>query len=120
MMSEAMTMRVLWFSIILLSALLVTGHTSAQNGGKADEPDFSGELSKIPPKSPEESLKAIKLTDGFHPELVASEPLIRSPMAMDFDEYGRAYVVELPEYNQYASAKLHGTGSFPCFMPLST
>ena len=108
-------MRVLWFPIILLSALLVTGHTSAQNGGKADEPDFSGELSKIPPKSPEESLKAIKLTDGFHAELVASEPLIRSPMAMDFDEYGRAYVVEFTRIQPVRQCKAAWHGLVPVF-----
>lgn len=84
---------------------------SAEDKKDSAEQDFSKELPKIPSKTPQESLKAIKLKDGFHVELVASEPLIRSPMAMDFDEYGRAYVVELPEYNQYASSKQHGKGS---------
>ena len=32
-------------------------------------------------------------------------------MAMDFDEFGRAFVVELPEYNQYGSLKPHGKGA---------
>ncbi len=77
----------------------------------AQEPDYSAELPRIPPKTPEESLKCIKLKAGFHAELVASEPLVRSPMAMDFDEYGRAFVVELPEYNQYGSSKPHGKGA---------
>lgn len=73
--------------------------------------DYGAELPKIPPKSPEESLKAFRLRPGFRIELVASEPLIRSPMAMDFDEFGRAFVVELPEYNQYGSPKPHGKGA---------
>ena len=53
----------------------------------------------------------MRLKAGFHAEIVAAEQLIRSPMAMDFDEFGRAFVVELPEYNQYASSKPHGKGS---------
>ena len=32
-------------------------------------------------------------------------------MSMDFDEFGRAFVVELPEYNQYGSLKPHGKGA---------
>ena len=32
-------------------------------------------------------------------------------MAMAFDEFGQAFVVELPEYNQYASPVSHGKGS---------
>lgn len=76
-----------------------------------EEPDYAGELPKIAPRTPHESLKAIKLKRGFHAELVVSEPLIRSPMGMDFDEYGRAYLVELPEYNQYASPTPHGKGA---------
>ncbi len=89
----------------VLSGVLASGPAFAQ------EPDYSAELPKIPPKTPEESLKCIKLKAGFHAELVATEPLVRSPMAMDFDEYGRAFVVELPEYNQYGSSKPHGKGA---------
>lgn len=85
--------------------------TETQDAQPAAQPDFSSELPKIPPRTPKESMKAIRLKSGFHAELVASEPLIRSPMAMDFDDYGRAYIVELPEYNQYASPTPHGKGA---------
>ncbi len=99
-------------SRLICLCLLLALPAWAQDAKKETaEQDFASELPKIPPKSPQESLKAIKLKPGFHAELVASEPLIRSPMAMDFDEYGRAYIVELPEYNQYASTKPHGKGS---------
>src|SRR5207247_6061159 len=33
-----------------------------------------------------------------------------SPVALDFDEDGRLYIVEYPEYNQYASKQPHGHG----------
>lgn len=95
------------FSVCLTGAWLSLG--DAQDKDSADK-DYSAELPRIAPKSPEESLKAIKLKAGFHAEIVAAEPLIRSPMAMEFDEFGRAFVVELPEYNQYASPKPHGRG----------
>lgn len=75
------------------------------------EPDYAGELPKIAARTPQQSLQAMRLKPGFHAELVASEPLIRSPMGMDFDEYGRAFIVELPEYNQYASPAPHGKGA---------
>ena len=81
-----------------------------QKPDSADK-DFSAELPRIAPKTPDEAVKSFRLKSGFHIELVASEPLIRSPMAMDFDEFGRAFVVELPEYNQYGSAKPHGKGA---------
>ncbi len=88
-----------------------SGTETESKSESKEEPDYSDELPRIPPKSPEDSLRAIQLRDGFQMELVASEPLIRSPMAMSFDEYGRAYIVELPEYNQYASAEPHGKGA---------
>ncbi len=95
------------------STAAAAGSGQEKNGQEKDSPDkdYAAELPRISSKSPEDSLAAMQLKPGFHAELVAAEPLIRSPMAMDFDEYGRAYVVELPEYNQYASEKPHGKGS---------
>lgn len=61
------------------------------------------DLPKIKPLEPAEAVKSFQLRPGFRIELVASEPLIRSPVAMDFDENGRLFVVEFPEYNQYAN-----------------
>lgn len=102
-----------WLLSVILSGLLagawLVAADAPQDKDTADK-DYSAELPRIASKSPEESLKAIKLKAGFHAEIVAAEPLIRSPMAMDFDEFGRAFVVELPEYNQYASPKPHGRG----------
>jgi putative membrane-bound dehydrogenase-like protein len=51
-----------------------------------------------PPKSPTESLAAIQLRAGFTAELVASEPLIESPVSFNWDAQGRLWVVEMPDY----------------------
>src|SRR3954463_6700750 len=72
--------------------------------------DYSSELPRIAPKEPADALKTFKLRPGFRIELVATEPLIRSPVALDFDEDGRMFVVEYPEYNQYANKNFKGHG----------
>lgn len=48
--------------------------------------------------SPREALASFEIADGFQLELIASEPLISDPVAMEIDEYGRMYVVEMPGY----------------------
>src|SRR5438067_6219119 len=78
--------------------------------GAAPDKDYSAQLPRIPPKEPADALKSFKLRPGFRIELVASEPLIRSPVALDFDENGRLFVVEYPEYNQYANPKFKRHG----------
>lgn len=48
--------------------------------------------------SPGQALSTFKLPEGFKIELVAAEPLISDPVAMDVDENGNIYVVELHGY----------------------
>ncbi len=76
----------------------------------ADDKDYRKELPRIPPLTPQKSLATFKLHPGLEIELVASEPLIRDPVAMAFDENGRLYVAEMPEYNQYANPAYKGHG----------
>lgn len=47
---------------------------------------------------PAASLAAIRVAEGFQVELVAAEPLIADPVAMEIDEFGRLYVAEMPGY----------------------
>lgn len=99
--------------ISLLAALAALSVNSAIFA-EEKEPTIAeqaAKLPKIPPKSPQESLKAMQLADGFKVSLVAAEPLVRDPVAIDFDENGRMYVVELPAYNGYAVKDFKGTGS---------
>lgn len=51
-----------------------------------------------PPKSPEESLACFQIEPGYRIELVAAEPIITDPVAIDFDHLGRMFVVEYTDY----------------------
>ena len=55
---------------------------------------------KQPPLLPEhqKALASFQVMDGFKVELVAAEPLVQDPVAMEIDERGRMYVVEMPGY----------------------
>lgn len=48
--------------------------------------------------SPEEALQSFEIAPGFSIELLAAEPLITDPVAMEIDEQGRIYVVEMHGY----------------------
>ena len=50
------------------------------------------------PKTPEESMSCITVNDRLRVELVAAEPLIRDPVAFDWDVQGRLWVVEMADY----------------------
>ncbi len=50
------------------------------------------------PKSPEESLKTMTTKPDLRVVLAASEPLIRDPVAFDWDERGRLWIVEMGDY----------------------
>jgi putative membrane-bound dehydrogenase-like protein len=76
----------------------------------AEEKDYSDQLPRIKPLEPARALESFQTRPGFRIDLVAAEPLLRSPVAMDIDENGRLFVVEFPEYNEYSSKKPHGRG----------
>src|SRR5690554_974941 len=45
-----------------------------------------------------EALSTFELAEGFQIELIAAEPLIADPVAMEIDEHGNLYVVEMHGY----------------------
>lgn len=86
----------------LTSCLLAAAPAFAQQGDRSEI-----DLSQVPPEwsvppapvlTPDEALEAFVLQPGFRVELVASEPLIQDPVAMDFDEDGRIWVVEMQTF----------------------
>src|SRR6478609_4029315 len=54
--------------------------------------------------SPEESIKRFNLPAGYHLEIVASEPMIKEPVAIAWDGNARMYVAEMLTYMQDADA----------------
>ena len=50
------------------------------------------------PRSPEKSHGSIKLAPGFTIELVAAEPLVMDPVAIDWGADGKLWVVEMADY----------------------
>src|SRR5690554_6365408 len=57
-----------------------------------------GEKQYPDPLSPEEALKTFQLHEDFQIELFAAEPHVMDPVSMVFDESGKIYVVEMPDY----------------------
>lgn len=51
-----------------------------------------------PALSPADSLKKIHVPPGFFAELMAAEPLVVDPVAIDWDTAGRLWVVEMADY----------------------
>src|SRR5439155_3846443 len=51
-----------------------------------------------PPKSPEQALAAFRTKTGFTVELAAAEPLVQSPVAIDWSADGKLWVVEMFDY----------------------
>ncbi len=82
-----------------LNAVLPRTNLSGTAGPETADP-IAG-LPKPPPSPilpPPAAMGTIQLVDGFRLELAASEPLIEDPVALSFDEDGRAYVVEMRGY----------------------
>jgi len=61
---------------------------------KADKTDG------IRPLSPSEAVSSLRTKPGFHAELVASEPMIESPVAISFGPDNRLWVAEMSDYPQ--------------------
>ena len=94
----------------LLWALILGGAAPVARAAdqQADSPDkdYSAELPRIAPLSPEEALREFEIVDGFEIELVACEPLVTDPVAFAFDARGRLWVVEMRDYSEQEAERL--------------
>jgi putative membrane-bound dehydrogenase-like protein len=80
------------YSLTRYALLVIAGTALLLFGcGKAQKVSY-------PPYAPEDALTTIQVAEGFRVELVASEPLVADPVAMEIDEAGRMYVVEMHGY----------------------
>ncbi|WP_372722626.1 PVC-type heme-binding CxxCH protein [Novipirellula sp.] len=62
--------------------------------------DFSDELPRIAPTEPDAALSTFTVADGFDMQQVAAEPLLGSPVAIEWDEHGAMYVCEMRGYSE--------------------
>jgi putative membrane-bound dehydrogenase-like protein len=72
-------------------------------GGRLDrterlEPKRLIAFDMTPPRSPEEALTTMRVPAGFRVELVAAEPVVVDPVALDFGPDGRLWVAEMRDY----------------------
>lgn len=94
------------FSLLLASFVAIgMNELDAQEGDAKDRPGTMQQM-RVPAElipdspvlSPAEALKSFSLVPGFEIQLVAAEPLIQSPVAMEFDHEGQLWVVEMSGY----------------------
>ncbi|MEY4271944.1 MAG: hypothetical protein RL250_810 [Verrucomicrobiota bacterium] len=87
-------------ALVLPLALLLGASAFALNKGNAGPDQVEIKFNLPPPKplTPAEELATFRLEKGFRIELVASEPMIETPVAISFDDQGRMYVVEMRGY----------------------
>ncbi len=77
-----------------------------QNEDTASLPDlvdrrsFNDLLKDVEPsgKSPEASLRSIRVAPGFKVEIAAAEPLVKDPIAFEWGADGKLWVVEMGDY----------------------
>jgi putative membrane-bound dehydrogenase-like protein len=74
------------------------------------KPYLASYRADVPPKSPSQSMAAIKLRDGLAIELMAAEPFVMDPVAIDWDAQGRLWVVEQPDYPNGMDGKMKPGG----------
>jgi putative membrane-bound dehydrogenase-like protein len=55
--------------------------------------------------APEEAVRKMTVADDFKVQLVAAEPMVRQPVAIEFDERGRLWVIQYLQYPNPAGLK---------------
>src|SRR5262249_16587038 len=89
------------FALIAGGVLGLAAAIGAQSTAKVPGnvwPPAKPQMPKSIALAAEGEMQTFSLPPGFHVELVASEPLIESPILMDFDSDGRLWVVEMPTF----------------------
>jgi putative membrane-bound dehydrogenase-like protein len=83
-------------------------YSEAYGKGGAQPEVTAKDLPRFPALEPAQALASFQVRKGFRLELVASEPLVNSPVTMAFDEHGRLFVVEMIDYSERRDETPHG------------
>ncbi len=89
--------RVCAVAVLLVAGLAGQG-AQRSPGDRPWPPGIQKVSAESPALSPDEALKSFYMPPGYHVELVASEPLIQEPVALDWDLDGRLWAVEMPGF----------------------
>lgn len=79
----------------LLAVVLISILAFVANGS-ADEPPLS--FPRITPLAPPAAAKSFEVLNGFKMDLLAAEPLVSSPVTLEYDEHGQGWVLEMRDY----------------------
>jgi len=82
---------------LCVAALAAFGFQSSP-AGRPWPPDVQKVPDESPPLSPADALQTFYMPPGYRVELVAAEPLVQEPVALDWDLQGRLWVVEMPGF----------------------
>lgn len=85
-----------WFCVALVLCAVPLFVFLASPAAQGQEPPST--LPRVPPTEPSETAKTFHVQHGFRLDLLASEPLTTDPVAIAYDENGRAWVVEMSDY----------------------
>ncbi|MAB82709.1 MAG: hypothetical protein CMJ24_04635 [Phycisphaerae bacterium] len=84
--------------LLTVAAVPALGQQGDRAGESQPSLPATLEIPPAPPRSPEEALRSFSTHDGLRVELVAAEPLVVAPVALDLATDGRIWVVEMTGY----------------------
>ena len=97
-----MIKKIIYFYLAAATSLFSTScnenKTTSINGLAIDEATQKKIIAEAPVLTPQESISTMKVEEGFEVKLVASEPLISTPVAFNFDDKGRIWALEMQGY----------------------
>jgi putative membrane-bound dehydrogenase-like protein len=88
--------------VLTVCVMLAAGTLAVSKAAQGAEPPVArslrDQIPRVPPTEPADVAKTFRVLDGFRMDLIAAEPLVTDPVAMAYDEQGRAFVVEMSDY----------------------
>jgi mono/diheme cytochrome c family protein len=85
-------------ALLLFTAIVTASGQQSSPVNRQWPPDVQKVSPDSPALPPAEALKTFYMPPGYRIELVAAEPLVQDPIAMDWDRQGRLWVVEMPGF----------------------
>ena len=93
-------------NVSLCAVAMLMGLHAVAAAEPAAEPDYARDLPRIAAVPADEALQTMEVAEGFRLELAAAEPLLASPVAIDWDENGRLFVCEMRGYSENEADQL--------------